>query len=189
MDQPRRTPSIKQRPRLPAPFPRDIRGGRVVGVVSELKAQLRRGCSGAQVWTPSPPIRPHFCPPLRPHLEQSAAADSASTGTGPTPTINWPPRWIRRTRKGGVRRQECVADTSGPTCAGLANLGAVPMTRLVPASAMTQVPLHHQAGAPDRDWCSHDPFRAGVVGRIYGRVAVFSRTRRLVARVRGESEP
>ena len=75
MDQPRRTPSIKQRPRLPAPFPRDIRGGRVVGVVSERKPQLRRGCSAAQGWTPSPPIRPHFCPPRRPHLEQFAAEE------------------------------------------------------------------------------------------------------------------
>jgi hypothetical protein len=124
VDQPRRTPSSKQRPRLPAPFPRDIRGGRVVGVVSELKAQVRRGSSGAQGWTPSPPIRPPFCPPLRPHVEQSAAADSASTGTGPTPTTNWPPRWTHRMRKGGVRRQACVADTSGPTCAGLANTGS-----------------------------------------------------------------
>ena len=127
MDQPRRTPSIKQRPRLPAPFPRDIRGGRVVGVVSELKAQVRRGCSGAQGWTPSPPIRPHFCPPLRPHLrphlERSAAADSASTGPGPRP---------RQTGRlaGPVAREREVyggkpasPDTSGPTCAGLANCG------------------------------------------------------------------
>jgi hypothetical protein len=67
------------------------------------------GCPGAQGWTPSPPIRPHFCPPLRPHLEQSAAADSAPTATGPTPTTNWPSRCTRRTRKGGARQQACVA--------------------------------------------------------------------------------
>jgi hypothetical protein len=109
VDQPRRTPSTKPRPRLPAPYPFEIRGGRVVGVVSELKAQVRRGCSGAQVWTPSPPIRPHFCPPLRPHLERSAAGDSAPPGTGPTPRTNWPSRWTRRTRKAGARRQACVA--------------------------------------------------------------------------------
>jgi hypothetical protein len=100
---------IKHRPRLPAPFPRGIRGGRVVGVVSELKAQVRRGCSGAQGWTCSPPFRPPFRPPLRPHLGRSAGADSASTETGPTPTTNWPSRWTRRTRKGGVRRQAYVA--------------------------------------------------------------------------------
>ena len=42
-------------------------------------------------------------------VSDAAAADSASTGTGPTPTTNLPPCWTRRTRKGGVRRQACVA--------------------------------------------------------------------------------
>jgi hypothetical protein len=102
---PGRTPSTKPRPRLPATSPCGIRGGRVVGVVAERKPQVRRGCSGAQVWTRSPHFRPYFRPPLRPRIERSAAADSASTGTGPTPTANWPPRWTRRTRKGGVRRK------------------------------------------------------------------------------------
>jgi hypothetical protein len=76
--------------------------------VSELKAQVRRGCSGAQVWTPSPPIRPHFCPPLCPPLVRAAAADAVNW-TGPTPATNWPSRCTRRTRKGGARRQACVA--------------------------------------------------------------------------------
>jgi len=39
----------RTRPRLPAPCPCDIRGGRVVGVVSEQKTQVRRGCPGVQL--------------------------------------------------------------------------------------------------------------------------------------------
>lgn len=49
--------------------------------MSERKPQVRRGCSGAPVWTRSPHFRPYF----RPQLERSAAADSAPTGTGPRP--------------------------------------------------------------------------------------------------------
>ena len=61
------------------------------------------------MWTRSPPFRPPYRPPLRPHVERSAAADSASTETGSRSTTNWPSRCTRRTRKGGVRRQACVA--------------------------------------------------------------------------------
>ena len=43
--EPRRTLHSKPPPR-PAPFPRDIRGGRVVGVASKQKAQVRRGSPG-----------------------------------------------------------------------------------------------------------------------------------------------
>ena len=36
---------------------------------------------------------------LHPHLEQSAAADSASNWDRAQPTANWPRRWTHRTRK------------------------------------------------------------------------------------------
>jgi hypothetical protein len=49
---PRRTPHPQATtPDYQHPCSHDIRGGRVVGVVSEQKAQMRRGCSVTQLRT------------------------------------------------------------------------------------------------------------------------------------------
>ncbi len=101
-------PRLVCRERLPAPFLVTTWGA---GSLAHRRAkpQVRRGCTGAQRWTPSPPIRPHFGPhfgpPVRPHL--FAVRRSGLR-------VNWD-------EKGGrTAASPRTPDTSGSTCAGLA---------------------------------------------------------------------
>jgi hypothetical protein len=69
-------------PRLPAPCPRDQRGGRVVGAVSEQKTQVRRGRRQAQVCNRITHFVTHFpthlLPSSSPLRTRSSPAQSRS---------------------------------------------------------------------------------------------------------------